>query len=306
MNPFFYAFISLLVSGCIIYKKPTAPKVAIIESISDINKLPFSSNDAKCILLEYKKDNGLAPSAFSYYFFFPEEHIYMHYRKINSPYIPELGYYDFEPKAADGNSYLYLETATKAINNIRVENKYIKKSLDSIYIHFKLSTIESITVNQEYPIEVFNFLENDKLKPIDNFSVTTLVNRSDSTALIIALKKDKINKLSFFLYFNFYCAIEIDEQHNYYEITGSSCAIHRKLVSPTFWGANKKYKRQVKPLTGNSYEFSRIPNEDSVDSYKEIYTWQDASSLYNYEKEPLYMLPTFIKILECSGTYPRK
>ncbi len=301
MKPYFYAFICLVFTSCVIVKKQVTPI-----DIKDLNTLPLSNSSPKCVVFKSKPETNYRTfvSPAEYFYFFTESNIYFK-TYDNDKYWRTLGYYDFEINEADSNTYLHLTRSVKTTNNMEIVNKYVKNSLDSIYLHFKISTIEGLPFNEKNPLIVEKALSPRTIQGMltDSFVVSVLANSADSSEFVVALKRDSnTNYLSVFYGRTLF---SIDSINNYYEIRGATCYIYREVAFPQS-SYEDHYYYQIKKISRKDYEITQIRLEDNTIKEQGIYTWQNANSLHNYKKEYLYMLPTFIKILECSGAYPRK
>lgn len=308
MKPYLYTFICLLLTSCISYKKEVLPV-----KISDINQLPLSTTKPKCIVLKKQREKGVyMPN--EYFYFFPEYNIFLSH-KTSMIVGRSLGYYHFEKSPVDSNLHLYLKSKNIPTDGIYFEQKSIKKSLDSVYIDVKLATVTRFPFDkyQLFKLEdEKNRIGIDSFCKIDNFSISILLDSADSCEFIIAFKRDSsIKNVNIFTYYH---ECNIDTIHNFYEVRGTFCGndIDYDIVSqlaglqfPRYGSYINNNSIQITKISKNTYEFSQINFADSISIEKTIYTLIDKKSLYEVEKY-VYMLPTFIKLLECSAKYPPK
>jgi hypothetical protein len=283
MKPSFCTLFILLLTSCVILKKQAATVTPKIVSIN-VNEIALTCNSPKCIVLKrYTHPDAEFPYLYTYYFF-PEYNIFT----IDCPRNmskPLLGYYN----SSIGDSLVYIEAATKG-NEFKILNKSTKRSTDSIYLHFNISSLEGLPFNEQNPLNTTNF------SPL---TVSILKNRPDSCEFIVALKKEK--NLSNVYLRPIHSKFNVDEEYNYYEIGGDICSIvRRRELFPLFMWSNTKDTLKITQITKDSFTIT------SKDNRLRPYTRTNLSSLTDAQKEKIYLLPTFIKILECSGNYPHK
>jgi hypothetical protein len=300
---FFFTLLTLLFTSCVIYKKRPAQL-----KIIDINKLPLTVDQPKCIVLKFFENKNLPNTEIKCFHFFTADNIYIY--SSNKMPLDKFGYYNFEKNTTDSNSHIHLKYAIQPTNNIHVKNKYIKKPLDSIYMHFKLATIEGFPFNKDNPLIVYKtfpeqkIMGRDSISNINNFSLSILLDRPDSTEFIITFKRDSSTKnIHIFPYSQ---GFNIDSTYNFYEITGSTCFINQENTFPAYWSMIGDYRFEITQVSNNNYEFAQIFLKDSINVEKNIYMWQSLDLLSIDEKAKIYSLPTIKKILDCCGTYPPK